>query len=87
MSIHEQTATELLAAMGEGRLTSVEIVRALIARREAVGARTNAIVVPLDQSALAGFSFVPKRPNGLVVGRVSHEQACWIGPESLSAGF
>lgn len=69
MSIHEQTATELLAALRDKHLTSVEIVRAMIARREAVGKKTNAIVIPLDESALAAAASIDlRRARGEDVG-------------------
>jgi fatty acid amide hydrolase len=69
VSIHEQTATELLRQLKERRITSVEIVRALIARREAVGRKTNAIVVTLDDSALAAAAAIDaRRAQGEDVG-------------------
>lgn len=51
MSIVDKTATELLAELDRKHVSSLEIVDALIARRAAVGRRTNAIVVPLDAEA------------------------------------
>ena len=53
MSLHEQSATDLQVALAKKHVSSVEIVRALITRRDAVGRRTNAIVVTMDESALA----------------------------------
>lgn len=69
MPIHDQTATELLVQLREKRITSVEIVRALIARRETVGRKTNAIVIPLDESALAAAASIDaRRARGEDVG-------------------
>jgi fatty acid amide hydrolase len=53
VSLHDQSALELAAALAKKHVSSVEIVRALIARRDGVGRRTNAIVVTMDEAALA----------------------------------
>lgn len=53
MEIHQMTATDLLAAFGRGRLSSVEATRALIERIEAHDDATNAVVVRRFHAALA----------------------------------
>jgi fatty acid amide hydrolase len=53
VSLHDQSAIELRTALAKKHVSSVEIVRAFIARRDAVGRRTNAIVVTMDEAALA----------------------------------
>jgi len=51
MKLHQLDATALLSALAKGETSSVEIVNALIARRQAVGGQVSAIVLPLDDSA------------------------------------
>ena len=53
MSLHDARAVDLLDQLRNKQVSSAEIVRALIARRDAVGRKTNAIVVTMDETALA----------------------------------
>ncbi len=69
MSLHHQSALELLAQLRKKQLSSVEIVRALIARRDSVGPRTNAIVVTMDDTALASAAAIDaRRARGETLG-------------------
>ncbi|MDW8245426.1 MAG: amidase family protein [Sandaracinaceae bacterium] len=52
MKIHEMSALELREALRRKRLSSVEIVEALIARRRAIDGKINAFVCDLSESAL-----------------------------------
>jgi len=61
VSLHDTSAVELLAQLQKKQLSSVEIVRALIARRDKVGPKTNAIVVAMDDSALAAAEAIDAR--------------------------
>lgn len=61
MSLHDTSAVELLGQLRKKQVSSVEIVRALIARRDAVGRKTNAIVVPMDEQALAAAATIDAR--------------------------
>lgn len=69
MSLHHESAVELLAQLGKKQVSSVEIVKALITRRDAVGPRTNAIVVRMDEEALAAAAAADeKRARGEALG-------------------
>jgi len=53
MQIHTLSATELLAAMQAGDLSSVDIVRALTERRDAIDDQLNCFALPRHEQALA----------------------------------
>ncbi len=72
MSLHHQSAVELLDQLQKKQVSSVEIVRALIARRDKVGPRINAIVVPMDESALqAAAAIDARRARGETLGALA----------------
>jgi fatty acid amide hydrolase len=69
VSLHHQSAVELLAQLRKNQVTSTEIVRALIARRDKVGPRTNAIVVNMDEQALVAAAAIDaRRARGEALG-------------------
>jgi fatty acid amide hydrolase len=69
VSLHHEDALELLDQLRKKQVSSVEIVRALIARREKVGPRTNAIVVTMDEQALAAAEAIDaRRARGEALG-------------------
>lgn len=53
MQLHELCATELQALLATGQTSTTEIVRALMARRQAVDPQIRAFVVQCDDTALA----------------------------------
>ena len=72
MSLHDQSAVELLEQLQKKQVSSVEIVRALIARRDKVGPKINAIVVPMDESALeAAVAIDARRARGETLGALA----------------
>jgi fatty acid amide hydrolase len=69
VTIHTLSALELRAELARGTLSSLEIVNALIARRDAVDGRVNAIVHRFDAEARAAASKADdERAKGTATG-------------------
>jgi fatty acid amide hydrolase len=69
MQIHELSATALLSSLRAREVSSVEVVRALIARRHAIDGVVGAFTARLDQQALADAQALDdRRARGEEVG-------------------
>jgi fatty acid amide hydrolase len=68
MDIHARAATELLTQLDAGELSSVEIVEALIARREQVDPKVNAFVVTRSEALTEARAADEERAAGKLRG-------------------